>query len=209
MAVSVRVEAHVFADSRYTRLGRIAGRDRIWALGAMVLVWEHCTRTQTSTVDRDTLADITGMDNFADHVIGADLAELTESGIRIRGTEGRIEWYAKLREGASKGGRARAEKASRNDDGTLSPAPIQPEGKPPSSHVAGEGLSPLQPGDQPPSSPLTLALSPALSLSDPDHGMGDLNNQRSRARDGPPLRDVRVGYADSSDWDGKKPRRVT
>jgi hypothetical protein len=44
---SVRVDDKARTDWRFAALGRLLGKDRRWALGAMIDVWSHCTQEQT------------------------------------------------------------------------------------------------------------------------------------------------------------------
>jgi len=113
VAVSVRIEDEAFSDRRYDVLARILGLpDADCARGKMAAVWRQCTQQQTHILSAEMVREILG-DNGPEALVKSTLGETVEGGIRIRGTKGRIEWLAKLRKSARKGGAARAsQKAS-------------------------------------------------------------------------------------------------
>lgn len=148
MAVNVTVAALVFTDRRYTRLGRLLGTNsRFDAIGRMVHVWEHCLEHQTYVVTADALDDIAGP-GFALAMVGAELGEETPEGIRVCGTEGRIEWLGRLRANASRGGVAKAKSKRSNKK--------VPKGMP-------SGLPVGMPAGVPDACPLTLTLTSSIS----------------------------------------------
>lgn len=168
MAASVRLEAKAFVDPRFDVLGRLLGTSRFDALGRMASVWAWCTERSRHDIPAFFLAAFFP-DGAANSVVTAELAAWCECGepeshppgckhLRVRGTEGRVEWLEERRSAAKAGGRARAETAQRDERGRM--VGVQPN----SSQVAGECPAKLQPSDQPKSSAPTPA--PVLSTKD-------------------------------------------
>lgn len=124
----VRIDAKVWNDWRFKALAKSMSRELPWAIGAMAMVWRHCTENQTYSVSRSALETIVENPGFVDSMITCGLGEVLENGeIRVRGTGGRIEWLAVLRERARKGGEAtRARFAGRTAHRTPSrmPSPL-------------------------------------------------------------------------------------
>jgi hypothetical protein len=106
MLAAIRVEEKALTDPRYAILGRLMGVDKFSARGRVEMLWSHCTEIKsyflTSSVI-DTLAECEGFSELICHP-EVKLGEKTDSGIRIKGTRGRIEWLAKLRKSSEKGG---------------------------------------------------------------------------------------------------------
>ena len=103
---SVRVENGALKDPRIEYLGVLLDTGRYDALGRMIAVWDFCTEHDTYIASNAAVCGIFGADGVK-HLLEADLAEVTDEGLRIRGTAGRIEWLRKKREAAAKGGRAK------------------------------------------------------------------------------------------------------
>ncbi len=112
MAVSVRIEDEAFSDARIVALGDLAGYSTYEALGRMAHVWRLCTQRKLYVLSEVMVRACLGP-NGVDAIVGAELAERVEGGIRIRGTEGRIEWLEEKRSTAKAGGDMRAATAER------------------------------------------------------------------------------------------------
>lgn len=106
---SVRIEDEAFSDVRYLILAAKAGlADADHARGKMALLWRQCTMASTYVLDEAVVLAVLGP-NGVTALVASRLGEETPDGIRIKGTEGRIEWLARLRENGAKGGRKRAD----------------------------------------------------------------------------------------------------
>ena len=113
---AIRVEACTADDIRFSVLAKLGGlADADHALGKMVRLWRACTNRQTYVLEELIVAEVVPVDAL----VASGLGERVDGGIRIRGTKKRIEWLAKVRKGAVKGGavnRARI-RASREPQG--------------------------------------------------------------------------------------------
>jgi hypothetical protein len=148
---SVRVDKPSI-EKRYKLLGKLLKTSRWDAIGRMVEVWEYCTDQQTYSVTEAMLDSIGERDDFAKCLVESGFAEREKNGkIRIKGTEGRIEWLASKREASKKGGestKAKWEAKHRAETG--------PDGMP------NEGPLTLTPSLTP---SLTLSTSPVPTTS--------------------------------------------
>lgn len=143
MAASVRIEASAFDDPRFTILARSCGiADRDLALMKCVRVWSYATDKETHTLRRDIIDIVAGVENFADSMINADLAEEKSSGVYLKGGKDNLLWLATKRKNSRKGGEARRAKT-------------KPIGLPPASKNEAE--------PKPKPSPITIA--PAIALT--------------------------------------------
>lgn len=120
MGASVNVTDKAFGDPRIHELARRLRREWFAVLGRLICVWRECTERESYVLPEDVFRPVTGIENFHEHLIAAGLAERVPDGIRIRGTEGRIEWLRRRRENAQKAGLARSQSAARATDGTFS-----------------------------------------------------------------------------------------
>jgi hypothetical protein len=116
VAVSVRIEDEAFADERYEDLALYAGlADSDHARGKMARIWRQCTLEGTHVVPNQIPIRVLGS-NAIDALVRARLAEIVDSDhVRIRGTEGRIEWLSRLRANGKygkRGGRPKKEEES-------------------------------------------------------------------------------------------------
>jgi hypothetical protein len=146
MAASVRIESDAFEDLRYAVLARLCHlADADHAIGKMARLWRQCTAQQTYTLDPAIVASVLG-ENGPSALVSSGLGEPAGDEIRIKGTEGRIEWLGKLRKNARKGGRARGSQLANQRA-----AKRQPNG----SHEAGDRLAPVTAKRQPNPSPPT------------------------------------------------------
>jgi uncharacterized protein len=172
----VRIEAKAFDDARIVALGRRLGIDRFSALGRMAFIWRHCTEEETHTITlelADAVADLTG---FSDACVSVGLATFVGPGLlKIKGTEGRIEWISHRREAARIGGLKSAEvraskrqaSAQANVDQVLEQTPSKLQ---PSYSYSGYGSSNLPDScqaDVRPPPPLTLVPVPSSVIAKP------------------------------------------
>jgi hypothetical protein len=109
---NVTFEDIAFKDARFGALAKHCGYPRAWGRGVMLAIWGLCTELETYTLPASAVNAI-GREEDYDHLIEAlvlnDLAELAEDGrVRLKGTEGRIEWLAQCRESGRRGGQASA-----------------------------------------------------------------------------------------------------
>ena len=154
MAASVRIEDEAFSDERYGVLAALCGlADADHARGKMARLWRQCTAQRTYVLPIDLVCSVLG-ENGADCIVKASLGELVEGGIRIRGTKGRIEWLAKLRNNARKGGKAKA--AKRQDGGKQEAAKSLPPAFPPAPAPAPAQISEEREADRSAPAPLQL-----------------------------------------------------
>jgi hypothetical protein len=152
MAVSVRIEDEAFSDRRYDLLARELGLpDADCARGKMAAVWRQCTQQQTHILSVAMVCAVLG-ENGPRALENSSLGVVTDTGIRICGTKGRIEWLAKLRKNARKGGAATSAKrhSNRRSSGSSAAVPIVSPPAPapapaPAKEESGspDGLAPL------------------------------------------------------------------
>ena len=106
----ITVAAEALHDIRFRRLARFLGlADSDHARGKLEHAWWLCLDRQTYTLPPGLVAEVMGFDDVdrvVKALIDAELAELTPEGLRLRGTEGRIEWLGLLRRKSRKGGDA-------------------------------------------------------------------------------------------------------
>ena len=128
---SVSIEFTAFTDPRYRILADISNQSRFDAMGRMAAIWAYCIDKNRSVLSEpfiDALAETKG---FSGWMIKADLAERIEGdGIRIKGTEGRIEYLAKARERQKKATEAATQKRSEATTPILEPT-LDPKLEPP------------------------------------------------------------------------------
>ncbi len=159
MTAPVRIDALAWGDLRFATLARLCGfADAEHALIKCAKIWswqtEHFTfERPTYVVDVDIVESALGVGG-ADHLVRARLAETGPDGLRMRGSEGRIEWLHKNRNSSAKGGEATKRKHA-DKDGPTGQALGQPSGEPTPGPETG-----LKQG------PLTPALSPDQQISE-------------------------------------------
>lgn len=150
MSAPIRIENRAWSDWRFEALGRLRypAMDTIDARDlahhkfcrAVAL----CTRLQSYEL-RPLELDGIGGSGFSRALVECDLGEVLESGsVRVKGTEGRIEWLQKRREASAKGGESRKKKGAE--------AKRKPKASPPSLSL------PPDPSPDP-----SLSTSPATS----------------------------------------------
>lgn len=128
MAASVTIEHSAFSDRRIAYLGEHAGYSHMEALGRMATLWSRCTELLTDKPGTAEIEACIGRDEAL--LLKSGLGELTPEGVRVRGCQGRTEWYADIHERNRKGGEVRATTAARTQRGRFarsnSPADDQP-----------------------------------------------------------------------------------
>lgn len=155
MGASVRIEDVAFGDPRFELLGQLLGSGRYDALGRMAFVWRWCTERGRHDCPAWVASMYVGQ---LDHVVTAELADwcaCTEPSshpadcrhLRVRGTEGRIEWLSERRATKVAGGRARAASARRDERGAFvsQQNDQQPASTPSSTRPSSEPAKPSAP----------------------------------------------------------------
>jgi len=160
---AVRIESAAFADSRIELLGNVAGYNRYEALGRLAHLWRYCTERGTYIVS-EAIVEANLGDQGVDGLLVAELGERVDGGIRVCGTEGRIEWLQRLQDNAKRGGEANAKRLAKSKPNGYPAGSYtvgantngQPGGKPDDSQAASQNEA----RGKPERSPLTLTPSP-------------------------------------------------
>jgi hypothetical protein len=111
MTAPVRIDAAAWGDLRFATLARLCGfADAEHALIKCAKIWswqtEHYTPdSPTYVVDVEIVESALGAGG-AEALVRARLAEEGPDGLRIRGSNGRIEWLWKSRNASARGGEA-------------------------------------------------------------------------------------------------------
>ena len=130
----VSVEQKSLTDPRFELLGRLLRSNRHDALGRMILVWNECQERSSYTLPAQLVGAIMGNRKGPSWVVEADLAEWSDDqNLRIKGTEGRVEWLAAKRERArangQKGGRPKNQPGTNTGSSSVASG-LQPETPP-------------------------------------------------------------------------------
>lgn len=156
-ASPVRIEDEAFSDPRIELLGSLCGYNRFEALGRLAHLWRMCTRRGEYCVSPAIIAACLG-DAGPAAIVTAELGEETPDGIRVKGTEGRIEWRQQYVQQPSStkaaAGRARAQNAPRDARGRLLPRSAAPAGP------ADVQQDPSSTSSRSPAEPAALTLPP-------------------------------------------------
>src|SRR3990167_8793054 len=102
MSAAVRVDTKALADHRFYMAGKALGIGRDAVLGKMVRVWAVCTDRCTYVLSPEDIDAVAECDGMSGAIVRAGLGEIVDGGIRIKGTDGRIEWLSHLRANAAK-----------------------------------------------------------------------------------------------------------
>lgn len=94
MPPNVKILGRAFSDPRFRLMGKLMGSDEFSALGRMAYLWQFCTERQTYILPEKLVEMVVDVEAM----VVADLGERVEGGIRIRGAEGKIEWFGRLQE---------------------------------------------------------------------------------------------------------------
>jgi uncharacterized phage protein (TIGR02220 family) len=135
------------SDSKYDTLAMYLGCNRFEAIGRMTVLWSWCTDRQLYVLTERYIRIYLGPDGV-EGLVEAGFGEVVEGGVRIKGTEGRIEWAVARRERKQAAGRARAASAGRSagrfvSDNTIAPADHQQTtSRPPATEPADDQLPP-------------------------------------------------------------------
>ena len=155
MTAPVRIDASAWGDLRFATLARLCGfADADHALIKCAKIWswqtEHYTDDRPTYVVEIDLVESALGPGAADHLVRARLAEEGPSGLRIRGSSGRIEWLWKKRLASRSGGEATKRKHA-DKEGPTGPPMAQPSARPETRPNPG---------------PLTPDLAPVPEISD-------------------------------------------
>ena len=113
-APNVKLEGGVYSELRYHHLGALLGTSNYDAIGRMGHLWQFCTLQQTYVLEEALVRTVLS----PDALVSAGLGERVEGGVRIKGTEGRIEWYGRLRESGRRSARKRWGKGRKQPNGS-------------------------------------------------------------------------------------------
>jgi hypothetical protein len=119
----VRIESEVWDDWRFQALADELGIDLYSAVGRMARLWGQCTDKQSPILPVGAVRARLGQRGVDALCDVADLGERVDGGVRLRGTEGRIEWLGAARAQRALAGEARARKASRDSGGRFAAGP--------------------------------------------------------------------------------------
>lgn len=106
---TVSVEFSVYSDPRYKLLGKLTKTDQFGAIGRASALWMHCIERNTSVLSKEIVDAMANRTGYAQAMIKAELAEPIEGSegfVRIKGTQGRIEWLSSARERQKKASEA-------------------------------------------------------------------------------------------------------
>jgi len=120
---SVTVQHRLWGDARVDFLGDLLGyRNKYESVGRLTNLWGVCTALGTDTPPVERINACLGSTSGADALVQASLGERLASGVvRVKGTEGNIEWFVDQQAKASPGGKARA-RTARRVKGRFAPA---------------------------------------------------------------------------------------
>jgi hypothetical protein len=142
MAASVNIVDEAFSDLRFDRLGALLGTNKYDALGRMAHLWRACTSGNTYELPTAIVSLVIPLEALVTSGLGERVSCPCCQGddeypctadcdpvVRIKGTEGRVEWLDEKRKAAKAGGLARAASAKRTSGGRF----------------AGRGAGPAEP----------------------------------------------------------------
>lgn len=122
---SVSVEFSVYSDPRYKLLGKLTRTDCFGAIGRVSALWMYCIERNVTSLSKTIVDAMASKKGYAEAMIQAELADPIEGDdqmVRIRGTQGRIEYLAAARERQKKASEAakqkRLEKEAESDLGS-------------------------------------------------------------------------------------------
>src|SRR5687767_12450297 len=130
-----------FADARIELLGDVAGYNRFEALGRLAHLWRVCTQRKAYVVSTSLVIATLGPKGV-EALLESELGERADEGrIRVRGTEGRIEWLEAKKRAAAAGGEANRRRLASHPlaDGSQDQATTDPT---PSPLTLSPSLSP-------------------------------------------------------------------
>lgn len=166
MAASVRIDDGAFTDERFAVLAALCGlADADHARGKMARLWRQCTDKHVYSLSRPMIDVVLGPGG-AQKLIDADLGEVDGELVRVRGTDGRIEWLEEKRAGSVAGGKARAAKAKREGGRFSTNETEKPPADTSDAGSPGPGAASLAPGSTSPPASASVS-SPVLERSAP------------------------------------------
>jgi uncharacterized phage protein (TIGR02220 family) len=121
MPSPVRIDAEVWTDWRFECLANACGFNRFEAVGRMAQLWSSASDREVKVLPVAAVRAFLGP-NGPEAIVDAELGEVVEGGIRLRGShrfDGLWEDRRRRRERASAGGQARAAEAERDSRGRL------------------------------------------------------------------------------------------
>ncbi len=133
MPPNVKILGRAFSDPRFRLMGKLMGSDEFSALGRMAYLWQFCTERQTYILPEKLVESVVDVDAM----VLADLGERVEGGIRVRGVEGKIEWFGRLQESGRNSALKRwaAHNSDRSPMGNPEPTNGSPVGGPKEEEV--------------------------------------------------------------------------
>ena len=103
----VNIEDSTWNDIRFEILGNLLGEDNLCAIGRVARIWAYCTDRQKHTISNHEIEVLGKKCNLASKLVECGLAiKRKNDSFYIKGTIGRIEWLASLRNSSRKGGEA-------------------------------------------------------------------------------------------------------
>lgn len=191
---SINVESKALSDPRFRILARLAGlADADHARGKALRVWAECLERGAYALSSAIVDAAAEVDGFAVAMVKAGLAEPFGEGVRICGTEGRIEWLAKKRAASKAGGDSTRAKwqATRGPNGPVyAIQEVGPNEGPSSSSASSSPPSHPErrggPGESAPSAPIAPADAGPLP-GEPSAGGEPERKPASKARKAPAL----------------------
>jgi hypothetical protein len=164
----LEIDETVFRDERFAALGELTRKGKFDARGRVEALWYDCIKNTQEVRTAEEVDNLCGWFDsdigfFAELMVKARLAERVDGGFRVRGIKKRMTWLLELREGASKGGKARAAGAERDEKGRLKKAQRKAGKTQPSAGESPGASSGVQ--RSLPSSPFPLPSSPTTQPS--------------------------------------------
>lgn len=117
---SVNLEFAAYLDPRFTVLGNLSGRSRFDAIGRMGAIWVYCVEKCQAVLPIAVIDALVEIEDYWKWIVEAGLAELTsDQSIRVKGTEGRIEYLSLARERQKNASKAAAEKRRKEKESMM------------------------------------------------------------------------------------------
>lgn len=211
MAAVANATVHysVWSDQRYELLAMHLSVTRFDAIGRMALLWSECTDRETDVPPEWIVNACLGTKTGGGEILErSGLAEKVAEGYRIRGCRERIEWLAKKRLAAKKGGQNSAK--SRQAKVKQPKASLK--------HRAGscstDGQAPVQASVQAPLEHQPTDAQPSGTQVLRDSGTQESNNSGTqKAASSPSALDFfherfKQAYGTAPDWKGKNAKLI-
>jgi hypothetical protein len=182
----VNVEQKALSDPRFDLLARLMKSDeRDLALGRMVRVWNECIERGTYALPTWVIQTLFDDTEAPDWLVSCDLAERVGSDVvRIKGTEGRVEYLeakrATARRNGKLGGRPKSNQSITNVGSSGFPKKSSPAPAPAPAPAPNTPLTPLSGGTDE-----TVAIPPELSTEEFRIAWGEWKAERVAKRHKP------------------------